>query len=58
MTASSVAKGVAWPFAALAKALATLGRWMWYMVIAGSPPLMAIWMMKHVDHHKDREEEL
>ena len=55
MRASSVAKGVTWPFAALGKALAGLGRWMWYTMIAGSPPLMAIWMMKHVDHHKDEE---
>ena len=56
MTASSVAKGVAWPFAALGKALVGLGRWMWYTVIAGSPPLMAIWLMKHVDHHKTEED--
>ena len=56
MKASSVAKGAAWPFALVGKVLVGLGRWMWYTVIAGSPPLMAIWLMKHVDHHKDEEE--
>ena len=54
--ARKVLQVVAWPFVVLGYALVGLSRWMWYTVIAGSPPLMAIWLMKHVDHHKDEED--
>lgn len=53
----SVARVALWPFVVAGKALYECGRFVGYIFLASNPLTLAIWMIVHVDHHKDIEED-